>query len=203
MSFTRAQWSIDFLKAIGNAAPAQDTVNFVVGWTCFETNTNSGAKFNLLNTTQPMNVAGVSDFNSVGVKSYPDYGTGIKANAFTVLNGRYPYLASALLNNDTAKLKNPTSGIIANINTWGTGGSKAVQFISTGANRGGDTFNYGSATGVGSLPPPITTQSTGPENPQVGVGGQFDWLTPQFIGKMSVGIGLVVASAILLVRSIK
>ena len=202
MSFTRAQWAVDFLKAIGNAAPAQDTISFVVGWSCFETNTNSGARFNLLNTTQPMNVAGVTDFNSVGVKNYPNYGVGIKANAFTVLNGRYPFLASALLNNDTAKLKNPTSGIVANIDAWGTGGSKAKSFIPTGANRGGDTFDYGSATSLGSLPPPITTQPNGPDNPTVG-GGQFDWLTPQFIGKMSIGIGLVVIASIAMVRSIK
>lgn len=202
MAFSRSQWARDFLLAMGNGKPALTSIDFVCGWSTYEVVANSGPKFNLLATTQPMNVAGVTNFNSVGVKNYPDYGTGVKANAFTILNGRYPALSQALLNNDAAKLQNPTAEMRANVDTWGTGGGKAGAFVKTGEQHRNDLFNYGNAGSVGSLPPPIVTQSGGPENPTVGPTGGPDlsWLEPMFLAKILIGTILVSISGFFLVK---
>lgn len=195
MSFTRQQWAKDFLIRMGNPIPSQDVIDWVVGWTVFETNTNSGARYNLLNTTQPM--PGATDFNSVGVKNYTSYAQGIQANQLTVQNGRYGYLSQALFTNDIKSLNPPSAGVRSDLHTWCGGCGYGASFSSTGPAHRNDTFDYGNATSVAGQS--SAAQNTLPNGPPA-TGGQFDWLSPQFIGKMGIGIGLVIIAAIFLVK---
>src|SRR5579885_424875 len=113
MSFTRVQWSTDLLKAIGNRKPTLNTRDFIVGWTWAETGGSGdvGARFNLLNTTQPW--PGSTLFNQLGpsgdfgVRNYASYQDGIDANAKVLNNGLYNDLLAALQNNDEAALGFP------------------------------------------------------------------------------------------------
>lgn len=195
MSFTREQWAKDFLIRMGNPIPSQDVIDWVVGWTVYETVANSGAKYNLLNTTQ--NMPGATDFNSVGVKNYTSYAQGIQANQLTVQNGRYGFLSQALFTNDIKSLNPPTAGVQSDLHTWCGGCGYGVGFSGMGPAHRNDAFDYGDATSVAGQS--SAAQNTLPNGPP-STGGQFDWLSPQFIGKMGIGIGLVIIAAIFLVK---
>jgi hypothetical protein len=118
-SYTRGQWATDVLKAIGNTNPDPNTVNWVVGWTDWESGGSNVAAYNLLNTTQQM--PGSWSFNSVGVQNFTSYQEGVAANALVLENGYYPALLQALRTNDLATLANPGSDIQSELSTWGTG----------------------------------------------------------------------------------
>jgi hypothetical protein len=96
--FTRVQFAKDLCTGLGNTNPSPRILAFIVGWSTFETNTNSGARFNLLNTTQP-GIEGATNFNSAGVKNFPNYQSGIQATVETLKNGYYPTLVEALTEN--------------------------------------------------------------------------------------------------------
>lgn len=53
-----------------------------------------GGAYNPLNSTEP--APGATNFNSVGVKNYPDFKSGVAATIRTIKNGRYPTLLAAL-----------------------------------------------------------------------------------------------------------
>lgn len=195
MSFTREQWAKDFLIRMGNPVPNQSVIDWVVGWTVYETGTNSGAKYNLLNTTQGM--PGSTDFNSVGVKNFTSYAQGIQANQITVQNGRYGYLSQALFTNDSKSLDPPSAGVRSDLHTWCGGCGYGASFASAGPGHRNDTFTYGDAQSVAGQS--SAAQNTLPNGPPANT-GDFSWLTPQFIGKMSIGIGLVIVSAIFLLK---
>ncbi len=194
MSFTREQWAKDFLIRMGNPVPNQDVIDWVVGWSVYETNTNSGAKFNLLNTTQPM--PGATDFNSVGVKNYTSYAQGIQANQITVQNGRYGYLSQALFTNNMRVLNPPSSGVQSDLHTWCGGCGYGANFASVGPSHRGDVFSYGDAQSVAGQS--SAGQNTLPAGPPSS--NSFDWLDPKFIGKMGIGIGLIIVASIFLVK---
>jgi len=88
---------------------------FMIAWMGGESTT---AANNPLATTQP--AAGTSDFNSVGVKNYPNPQTGLKATVQTLVNGYYNGIVS-----DLRKGNVPPQQIIDNnaseLGTWGTG----------------------------------------------------------------------------------
>ena len=154
--FTREQWSRDLLTALGNSNPVQNVVDFIVGWTVAETNTDSGAKFNLLNTTEPASDA--TDFNSVHVKNYTSYREGIIETVHTLENGFYPHLLSALSSNIDQALLGPIQAILNELNTWSGGANYGHAFISLGQAHRGDPFNYGSAEAVNNpAPAPVAT----------------------------------------------
>lgn len=196
MSFTREQWAKDLLIRMGNPIVNQQVIDWIVGWTVFETNTNSGAKFNLLNTTQPM--PGATDFNSVGVKNYTSYAQGIQATQLTLQNGRYGFLSQALFTNDIKSLNPPSAGVQSDLHTWCGGCGYGANFSQTGPSHLNDAFTYGDAQSV-------TGQSSAGQNtltsgPSFSDSQSFDWLSPQFVGKMSVGIGLVIVAIIFLLK---
>src|SRR4051812_17585494 len=60
-------WTTDVLAGLGNELPTAESVAFLEAWHRAEGGT---AAFNWLNTTQ--GAAGATDYNSVGVKNYPD-----------------------------------------------------------------------------------------------------------------------------------
>lgn len=124
MGYTRQQWATDFLKAIGNSNPNQQTIDWVASWTTYETSCCGGASYNLLNTTEPNTPGVVSNFNQVGVKNYNSYSNGILANAKVIRNGYYPNLYNALRSNNTSLLYSNNANINHELGIWGTG---AVQ----------------------------------------------------------------------------
>lgn len=141
MAYTREQWARDFLASIGNNNPTPNVVNWVVGWTSAETAAGRTASYNLLNTTlQNNNVTGV--WNSVGVKEYNNYASGIQANAATLENGQYSSLLAALQSNNETALgigqNSPSAGVLTNLNTWcGNCGYRVNNLLGVG---GSDTF---------------------------------------------------------------
>lgn len=153
MSFTREQWAYDLLAAIGNPKPNLATIDFVVGWTTAETATNSGAKFNLLNTTQPITDA--TDFNSVHVKNYSSYNEGIQETAITLENGRYPHILNALKTNNNIDFTGPSSAILAELRIWCGDCAYGAEFMSLGATHLNDQFLYGSAPAGENQPMPL------------------------------------------------
>ena len=91
---TRGQWSIDFLKALGNNAPTLKTQNLVAAWTVGE---NTEAKYNPLATT--LDYGKNTKFNNCcggnGVKNYSSRDEGIQATVLT-LKGNHPGYADIL-----------------------------------------------------------------------------------------------------------
>jgi len=94
---TPQQWAHDFLTE-GRFPVTVENLRAVVSWEFAESgNPPNAAKYNPLNTTQRM--PGSWDFNWNGgypVQNYPDYQTGITANAHVIRNGYYPHVVAAL-----------------------------------------------------------------------------------------------------------
>lgn len=104
-----------FLNAIGAPATPQNRT-FVNAWARAE---GTAARNNPLATTQPAPGAWLLPGNSSKVKQYPTLQTGVRAEAQTLLNGRYPHLVSLL------RSGRATAGQLAaqhgDLKTWGTG----------------------------------------------------------------------------------
>lgn len=157
MSFTRKQWAISLAQGLGNTSPTQEIIDFIVGWSAKETGVQTpeytGAKFNLLNTTQPW--INTTDFNSVHVKNFASYNDGIAATVVTIRNGFYPALNHCLSTNDHSQLTDsPSSEVLHELTTWsGSDASKGygLDIQSTGAVHENDTYTYGDDT----IPPPV------------------------------------------------
>ena len=214
MTYSRAQWSSDFLKAIGNSNPNPQTVAWVVGWSAFETGCCNGASYNLLNTTEPNTPGVVSNFNSVGVKNYATYADGIGANAKVVQNGLYPELARALQTNNLNALANPDSAIQQELGKWGTGwrgwgfqgpgaqdqfgGTASAVPKGTGTTQSGNPLTSPFATSSGiPLVGPLIDWFTGFTNQFVQLTA---WLTnPIRILKLVMGIVLLGGALVLLI----
>jgi cell wall-associated NlpC family hydrolase len=107
----REEWAADLLRRLGNDTPTHATIAYMEAWHRAE---GGSASFNWLNTTQ--DAPGATDYNSVGVKNYPDYATGIEATAQTLTNGRYPRTLAGLVGN--APVVDD-----AEMGVWGTGGA--------------------------------------------------------------------------------
>jgi hypothetical protein len=109
----------DFYKAILTSLGAKVTdekMKFLKAWRQAE---GGRAKNNPFNTTKRMPVDGITDYNSVGVKNYPDRQTGLDATVKTLQLPYYSELLSKLKNdNITAKELADTD----DLSTWGTGG---------------------------------------------------------------------------------
>lgn len=145
MSFTRVQFFKDLCHQMGNASPSTQVLDFLVGWSVCETNTNSGARFNLLNTTQPFE--GASNFNSVGVRNYPNYQAGIEATKQTLDNGFYPTIAQSIQDNIVVNLTdNPPTEVVNELHTWsGDPNGYGGGLVSLGNGHLNDDFSYGSS----------------------------------------------------------
>jgi hypothetical protein len=169
MSFTRTQWAQDLLHALGNGQPSVLVTNFIVGWTCFETLTDQGAKYNLLNTTQPL--PGSTFFNDlgngIGVQNYLSYQDGLKANKITLVNGYYPDIVAMLLGNTYYF----TDAMQQQLTKWSGGTPYGSNFVSVGSGRGGDTFTYGGTPTP--VPPPVFTPSANQRK-----AGVDQWIAP-------------------------
>lgn len=108
-------WAARILSGL-QTTPAASTLNAVVAWIAFEHGWHwTGAGNNPLNTTQDM--PGSTAINAVGVKAYPDEGTGLTATLDTLNNGRYGAIIDALRAGDVSALwQDPAVG---ELDTWG------------------------------------------------------------------------------------
>lgn len=215
MSFTRKQWATDFIKALGNKSPNNNTILYVCGWSDVElpTLTVNTPRFNLLATTWPgkgVTWNGSTEFNSVGVKNYRNYNDGIYANVRTIQSSLYKELHDAILTNNDAKLQNPTAGMWRELDTWGTGhAGHNINYISRGAANQNDVSGYGEGTAdvSSTLSPSVSgdiTQVIDKPDPLTAALQSLkifpDWFDPMFIGKIIVGSVLLTVGLTLLLK---
>ena len=84
-------WDVALLKAVG-APVTPKNQEFLQTWQRWEGGaTHNDASYNWLNTTHGPG----RDINSVGVKAFPNFATGIRSLAQTLQNGRYPSLLAS------------------------------------------------------------------------------------------------------------
>lgn len=107
-----------FYEAILSSLGAKSTpekIKFLKAWRQAE---GGKAKNNPFNTTKKMPVDGITNYNSVGVKNYPDRQTGLDATVKTLMLPYYSELVSKLKNDSiTAEELAATD----DLSTWGTG----------------------------------------------------------------------------------
>lgn len=97
-----------------NAPVTPEANRFLDAWTRAE---GTKAAFNPLATTQ--GAPGATSFNSVNVRNYPDFNTGLRATAQTLLNGRYDPIVQGLRSGTATATQ--LAQAVAN-SPWGTGG---------------------------------------------------------------------------------
>jgi hypothetical protein len=104
----------EIFKKLG-ITPTEEKFKFFVAWRQAE---SGSATYNPFNTTKKINVPGVSNYNSVGVKNYPDMSTGIMATVNTL---KLPYYVDLMdkLRDDSITAKELAS--TDDLETWGTG----------------------------------------------------------------------------------
>ena len=107
---TRDEWAVKELSELG-FTPSDNNVKSLVIWMAAE---DTLAEFNPQATTMPE--PGATDFNSVGVKNYPDEATGLKGFKDTITNGYYQNILDALSRSDPPAV---TCSIIVN-SPWGS-----------------------------------------------------------------------------------
>jgi hypothetical protein len=142
----RNQFAGALLDALG--APNNDsTLGFLVAWMARE---GTSAANNPLATTEP--APGATDFNSVGVKNYPDEATGVQATVAT-LEGGYPGIVGDLRAGDGgaagqehAELSKWSGG---GYDTIGAGGPNAP--IPQGDHMSGESWLSSFGQGVGQI----------------------------------------------------
>ena len=162
MTYTRQQFCVSLLNAIGNNNPTQPVVNFMIGWSLEESghNLSNAARYNLWNTTQRS--TGSTGYNSVGVQNYASYAQGIQANASTLNNGLYPNLVSALRTNNTAALGlsgGQISGSVAgDLSVWVNGRRNPIaqQYVAVIHTLSLNPGNAGKETAPGNGPGTLT-----------------------------------------------
>lgn len=127
----------DFARALLarlGAPPTSTDLAFLSGWFARE---GTSAAFNPLATTLP--AAGAGNFNSVGVKNYPDFATGVDATARTLLGG-YPHIVADLRAGDGIAAGSEH----AELRKWSGGGYDTV-----GPGTGGGNVGQGGGGGGG------------------------------------------------------
>ena len=113
MDYTRETFAEAILTGLGYPV-TKLAVTDIMSWEAAEGGAwNGGARYNPLNTTEPM--SGASDFNSVGVKNYTSWNQGLQATIKTLENGYYPDILNALAIGGTGDF-----GLTVGDSPWGT-----------------------------------------------------------------------------------
>lgn len=111
-------------------APNRQNVRALVGWQQAEGgHWNNDARFNPLNTTQPMHGAGNTGSQG-NIKQYRDWGQGVRATARTLRNGNYGGILRALKSGSAEDVGQAIVG-----SPWGTKGLVLQTIGQTGAVR--------------------------------------------------------------------
>lgn len=107
-----AKWEQDVLKRVGAPVTPQN-LKLLRQWQAQEGGwTNNDATYNPLNTTHGPG----RSINSVGVKQFADYNTGMDMTAQTIMNGRYPNLVKGLRSGNPYQFD-----ISGDLSTWVSG----------------------------------------------------------------------------------
>ena len=113
MDYTRETFAEAILTGLGYPV-TKLAVTDIMSWEAAEGGAwNGGARYNPLNTTEPM--SGATNFNSVGVKNYGSWEQGISATIKTLENGYYPDILNALAIGGTGDF-----GLTVGDSPWGT-----------------------------------------------------------------------------------
>jgi hypothetical protein len=114
MTLTRTAWAADLLQRV-DAPVTTANLTAIVAWEQAEGgHFVNDARFNPLNTTYDR--PGDSTINSVGVRAYRNYESGMRATIFTLQNGRYSAILRALRNGTSAE--RVARAVVAS--PWGT-----------------------------------------------------------------------------------
>jgi hypothetical protein len=132
---------------VGIGAPVTPTnLNLLKAWQTAEGSTSA---YNPFNTTQRVAVPGVTDYNSTGVKNYPDPQTGVTATVSTLLNGKYgPVVAGLRAQSPDAFVAGLVASPWAGSGYGGRGTGKTYK-DSTVWQRFEGLQTYGKPTGAG------------------------------------------------------
>lgn len=155
-SFTEVEWLRDFLSRLG-APDSAENRRAMLAWMRAEGGHFVGAPYNPLNTSMPE--AGATDWNSVGVKSYPDYETGMTATLETIRLDSYGYPAIVATLADGANGRVTVDAVDAS--SWGTHHPRLGQLYEQLS-----PADYGDGAGSGSM----TTGAGGGRQCQPGAG---------------------------------
>lgn len=148
-----ASWETDVLKRIG-APVTKQNLRFLRAWQAQEGGwTHNSATYNPLNTTHGPG----KSINSVGVKQFGDYQTGMDMTAQTILNGRYPNLVQGL------RAGNPyTSNVSGDLSTWVSGSpTKGLSYASRVMGGKGAARQLQSAAPRNTVAPPRSPVQSG------------------------------------------
>lgn len=214
-TLTMGEWSRAFCRTLGNMAPSDLIVSFIVAWGRKEggggssvVGSTNNCNGNMLNTCQVM--AGSVHCSSVGpsicVQSYRNVNDGIFANAQALKNGRYPSLLHALETNDENSLgfhgHKMAGNIAGDLSVWVSGSRTAnlgyAAQVATMANAQGPDTSKG--TGDSNVP-----GSSNSSNPLDWIASLFGgptlgWIqNPIRIVKLVVGVLLIGVSLFLLI----
>lgn len=128
-------WMVAVLKGIGAPVTAEN-IRFLNAWQIAEGGGTTEGKFNWLNTTR--DAPGAQSFNSVGVKNYPDWNTGVRATIGALTNGYYGNIVNALKSGQATA--HDMAAMVAG-SKWGTGAGVqrvlAQQGVTVTAETGG------------------------------------------------------------------
>ena len=132
---------------VGIGAPVTPTnLNLLKAWQTAEGSTSA---YNPFNTTQRVAVPGVTNYNSTGVKNYPDPTTGVTATVSTLLNGKYgPVVAGLRAQSPDAFVAGLVASPWAGSGYGGRGAGKTYK-DSTVWQRFEGLQTYGKPTGAG------------------------------------------------------
>lgn len=114
-------WRFRLLRAI-HAKGNLENRRLLGAWARAEGGT---ARYNPLNTTEPWH--GATDYNSVGVKNYPNGAAGIAATAATLRNGNYNGIVSGMAAG--VKAREIVTGYGDEFDVWGTGATRVLALL--------------------------------------------------------------------------
>lgn len=112
----RNTWAHDFLDGLG-ASHTENNANALISWMQAEGGT---AQWNPLNTTQE--APGAWNYNSVGVKNYPDYGTGMDATLKTIKQTDPAFGYTVIVSRLKGSVRPRRTLRAVEKSQWGTGG---------------------------------------------------------------------------------
>lgn len=162
MSYTRQQWIVGFLNALGNSNPTQNTVNWVSAWSSseFSPGLSQGqvAQNNLLAVASGFAPYGGTPYstNSAGVMAYPSFTAGVDSAAAFLKTFGYSNLVSALSTNNESALGfgtgTPSTGVANDLCRWSGGGSyTGGSGCASGSGYNGSSFVSNAGEGLTSV----------------------------------------------------
>jgi hypothetical protein len=150
------QWATEVIRGLGKQ-PTERAVSNLIGWARAEGgHTHNDARYNYLNTTQPM--PGAGNTGSQGnIKVYRNLQQGVQATVKTLKNGRYGGIINAL-DRDPASLARAITS-----SPWGTKNPNLAGIIASAAGQkpASGSYQYGSSQAQDSAPVTTTIDRSG------------------------------------------